>query len=117
MSVGSLQGCASTLPEIMQENRLQQSSAPVENNLASSSSTQNLRLDVEPASIDANKADEIPSASRVNSINSVAATEPISNSTIEATLASNQSTTNSYQSNGQQNQSNLTSGLLVNIRV
>jgi hypothetical protein len=47
----------------------------------------------------------------------VTATEPISNSTIEATIASNKSTTNNYQVNGQQARSNLIPGLLIDIKV
>ncbi len=86
MSVGSLQGCASTLPEVMQENRLQQSNASIDNNLTSPNSAQNLRLDVKPASIDTNNIDATSSATQVSPINSVAAIEPISNSTIEATI-------------------------------
>jgi len=117
MSVGSLQGCASTLPEVMQENRLQQLYSPVDNNQTSSNSVQSLRLDVEPASIDTINNDSTYSATHVNPINSVAAIEPISNSTIEATLANNKGTNGSYQSNGQQDQSSLAPGLFINIKV
>jgi len=116
MSVGSLQGCVSTLSEIMQENRLQQSHAPVDSNLASSNSTQNSRLDVEPASIDVSSTEAVSSIKQASPTNSVTATEPISNLTIEVILASNKSTTNNYQVNGQQDQSNLTPGLLIDIK-
>jgi len=117
MSVGSLQGCASTLSEVMQENRLEQLNTPVDNQLTSSNSAKNLRFDVEPASIDTNAADTFSSTKQVNPTSSVNATEPISNSIIESTLASNKSTNNNYLANGQQSQSNLTSGLLIDLKV
>ena len=51
MSVGSSLGCASTLPEIMQENRLQQLNTPSDNNIVTATVAQSSRLDVEPASV------------------------------------------------------------------
>ena len=116
MSIGNLGSCAPTLPEIMQENRLHQASSPLDNNLLSSEAIKNSNLGVEPSSIDSNNT-EITSPKKISPTQSVTATEPISNSTIEATIASNKSTTNNYQVNGQQARSNLIPGLLIDIKV
>jgi hypothetical protein len=109
MSIGSLGSCAATLPETMQENRLQQLSSPLDSTLPSSESIQNSALEVEPASIDI--------AQVFSPVNSVSATEPILNLTIETTLANNINTANSYQANGKQNEQNTSLGLLIDIKV
>lgn len=97
MSVGSSLGCASTLPEIMQENRLQQLNTPSDNNIVTATVAQSSRLDVEPASVDTNKIESPSSTNPISSVNAVSASEPISNSIIEETLANNKSTANSYR--------------------
>jgi len=76
-----------------------------------------LRLDVEPASIDTNKIESSSSTNPISPVNAVAASEPISNSIIEETLANSKSPANSYQASGLQNQSTISPGSLIDIKV
>ena len=117
MSIGSSQGCASTIPQVMLENRLQaESTAPLDNQASTLASSTANKLNVEPASVDGIAQSNNTSVQAPPSINAVQATEPITNSIIQETIGSNKNTTANYQTNGQQTQ-NFNSGLLIDLKV
>jgi len=117
MSIGSSQGCSSTVPQVMLEKRLQTENTAPENSQPNtveiSTASQSL---TEAANIDTNTISNNASVQDPSSINAVQATQPITNSVIQETIESNKTTTASYQTNGQQAQS-FSSGLLVDIKV
>jgi len=117
MSIGSSQGCSSTVPQVMLEKRLQtENSAPDNSQLNTVEISTASQSNTEAASIDTNAININISVQSPPSINTIQATQPITNSIIQETIESNKSTTASYQTNGQQAQS-FSSGLLVDIKV